>query len=218
MRSSHLAQADTRTLNQRSGEPRNGVRQLPISRPRATSDPPRVRTMHRARFARRAARNRQSTIRVGRICGSWSRSRRLHLPADGEPEVEAYTGSAGSRIDPHLHLMSTAPRHLTPGPPMQNLTRVATEPPTTRCMTTSPGRSGAIPYLAAAYEVLADGSQEDPQRTSFDQAPGPGADFIRCSASPGPDGGVGLRAAAIARHRRRASAARALRSPRGLCR
>jgi hypothetical protein len=88
MRSSHLAQADTRTLNQRSGEPRNGVRQLPISRPRATSDPPRVRTMHRARFARRAARNRQSTIRVGRICGSWSRSRRLHLPADGEPEVE----------------------------------------------------------------------------------------------------------------------------------
>src|SRR5450755_564215 len=67
---------------------------------------------------------------------------------------------------------------------MQNLTRVATEPPTTRCMTTSPGRSRAIPYLAAAYEVLADGSQEDPQRTSFDQAPGPGADFIRCSARP----------------------------------
>ena len=116
MRSSHLAQADTRTLNQRSGEPRNGVRQLPISRPRATSDPPRVRTLHRARFARRAARNRQSTIRVGRICGSWSRSRRLHLPADGEPEVEAYTGSAGSRIDPHLHLMRTAPRHLAPRP------------------------------------------------------------------------------------------------------
>src|SRR5438874_10332561 len=60
----------------------------------------------------------------------------------------------------------------------------ATEPPTTLCMITSPDRAGYF-VLGPWIRVFADGPQKNPQTPSFDQAPGPGADFIRCPTSPG---------------------------------
>ncbi len=175
--------------------------------------------MRRARFARRAARKRQSTIRVGRICDSlvtiapasrtlpttaaspilltaksqavaeWATGARSGVRASwryGEAIVPIfvgqgapfriryrrrnpqflrltapYTGSAGSRIDPHLHLMRTAPRHLTPRPadaePDAGGHRAANDPPYDHLARSLQGNSVLGRWIRGASRWLARG-------------------------------------------------------------
>jgi hypothetical protein len=195
-------------LNQRSGEPRNGVRQLPISRPRATADPPRVKSApcaglgprgappakgkasfelggfavaghdragfacpandcrvadlaHREIAGRRRVDNWRAFRRPGITAPRRSNSAHLRRPRRAIQDTLSSPKSVVSAPHVAIHwlrgvtdrsaLASSEDGAAALGPSAcryRTLTRVATEPPTTRCMTTSPGRSRAIPHSA----------------------------------------------------------------------